>query len=94
VQLQISPAIVIATYVIVLGSVGLGLALAFGLGGRAVASDLLRLAYEKTEENMPELRDEAELVKSRAGIEMQQAQEKVQEQKLPPEEETPARRTA
>jgi hypothetical protein len=43
---------------------------------------------------MPELRDEAELVKSRAGIEMQQAQEKVQEQKLPPEEETPARRTA
>ena len=54
VQLQISPPIVIATYVIVLGSVGLGLALAFGLGGRAVASDLLRSAYDKTAESMPQ----------------------------------------
>ena len=94
VQLQISPPIVIATYVIVLGSVGLGLALAFGLGGRAVASDLLRRAYDTTEENLPQMREEAEVVKARADREMQQAQEKVQEQKAPPEEETPARRAA
>jgi hypothetical protein len=95
VQLQISPPIVIATYVIVLGSVGLGLALAFGLGGRAVASDVLRRAYDTTEENMPQMREEAETVKTRAESEMQQAQERVQEQKAPPEEDyPPARRAA
>ena len=33
-------------------------------------------------------------MKARAGGEMQQAQEKIQEQKAPPEEETPARRAA
>jgi hypothetical protein len=83
VQLQISPPIVIATYVILLGSVGLGLALAFGLGGRAVAADLLRNAYDKTAENMPQMRAEAELVKERASDQMDAAQEKIQEQKAP-----------
>ena len=81
VQLEISPPIVIATYVIVLGSVGLGLALAFGLGGRAVAADMLRDAYDKTAENMPRMRAEAEMVKERASDEVEVAQEKIQEQK-------------
>jgi len=94
VQLQISPPIVIATYVIVLGSIGLGLALAFGLGGRAVASELLRGAYDKTAENMPQLRAEAEVVSARAENELQQTQEKIEEQKAPPEEEYPGRRVA
>jgi hypothetical protein len=83
VQLQISTPIVIATYVILLGSVGLGLALAFGLGGRAVAADLLRNAYDKTAEAMPQMQAEAQLVKERASDQMDAAQQKIQEQKAP-----------
>jgi hypothetical protein len=49
-------------------------------------------AYDTTEENLPQMREEAEVVKARADKELQEAQEKVQEQKAPAEEETPARR--
>jgi mechanosensitive ion channel-like protein len=47
VQLRIATQIVVATYVIVLGSVGLGAALAFGLGGRDAARRALDEAYER-----------------------------------------------
>jgi hypothetical protein len=46
-QLKIAPAIVTITYALVLGSVALGMALAFGLGGRDVAARLLQDLYEK-----------------------------------------------
>jgi hypothetical protein len=44
-QLKIAPAIVTITYVALLGSVALGLAIAFGLGGRDVAARMLEDAY-------------------------------------------------
>ncbi len=98
VELKISTPIVIATYVIVLGSVGLGLALAFGLGGRAVASDLLRNAYDKSAAAMPQMQQEAQLIQDRASDQMQTAQAKVQDkldqQKQPPEEDIGSRRAA
>ena len=40
-ELNIAPAIVEITYIALLGSVALGMAIAFGLGGRDVASRLL-----------------------------------------------------
>jgi hypothetical protein len=46
-QLNIAPAIVEFTYMALLGSVALGMALAFGLGGRDVAARLLEDAYER-----------------------------------------------
>jgi Conserved TM helix len=46
-QLNIAPAIVEITYVALLGSVALGMALAFGLGGREVAGRMLEDAYEQ-----------------------------------------------
>lgn len=46
-QLMIAPAIVTITYAVLLGSTGLGLALAFGLGSREVASRLVSGAYDK-----------------------------------------------
>ncbi len=79
VQLQIAPIIVTATYIIVLGAVALGLALAFGLGGRSVASDMLSRSYGKAQERMPEMQQEAQMVKERATTEAQQAREKVEE---------------
>jgi small-conductance mechanosensitive channel len=66
VQLKIAEEIVVATYVIVLGSIGLGLALAFGLGGRNVADRMLTGAYESGQQAMPQLRQEAQQAKEQA----------------------------
>jgi hypothetical protein len=46
-QLKIAPAIVTITYAALMGSVALGAALAFGLGGRDVASRMLEDAYRR-----------------------------------------------
>ena len=46
-QLQIDPAIVEVTYIALLGSVALGAALAFGLGGRDAAARLLEDSYRQ-----------------------------------------------
>lgn len=45
-ELMIAPEIVMVTYTAIIGAVALGLALAFGLGGREVAARLLEQAYE------------------------------------------------
>jgi hypothetical protein len=49
-QLEIAPAIVTITYAALLGSLGLGMALAFGLGGRETAAQLVSGAYDKGQE--------------------------------------------
>jgi hypothetical protein len=46
-QLKIAPTIVTITYAAIVGSVSLGMALAFGLGGRDVAARMLQNMYEK-----------------------------------------------
>jgi mechanosensitive ion channel-like protein len=50
-QLKIAPAIVITTYIALIGMLAVSGALAFGLGGREVAADLLREAYDSTRES-------------------------------------------
>jgi hypothetical protein len=55
-QLNIAPAIVEITYIALLGSVALGMAIAFGLGGRDVASRLLEDAYRQGRERRDEVR--------------------------------------
>jgi hypothetical protein len=50
-QLQIAPDIVRITYAAILGAIALGSALAFGLGGRDVARQMLESAYEKGQDN-------------------------------------------
>jgi hypothetical protein len=50
-QLKIAPEIVNITYAMILGSAALGLALAFGLGGREVASRMLQDLYDKGQAN-------------------------------------------
>lgn len=52
VQLRIAESIVIITYAALMGAIALGMALAFGLGGREVASDMLRGAYEGQREQV------------------------------------------
>ena len=50
-QLKIAPEIVTITYALILGSVALGMALAFGLGGRDVAGRMLEDLYAKGRAN-------------------------------------------
>lgn len=59
-QLQIAEDIVNITYTALVGSVALGLALAFGLGGRDVAAQILGNAYTKAQENKDQIKSEME----------------------------------
>ena len=55
-ELNIAPAIVEITYIALLGAVALGMALAFGLGGRDVAARMLEEAYRGGRERRQEVR--------------------------------------
>lgn len=57
-QLKIATAIVTITYAAIMGAIALGSALAFGLGGRQVAQEMLQGAYEKGQEKKDELKDD------------------------------------
>lgn len=57
-ELQIAKDIVNITYTALIGAVALGLALAFGLGGREVASRLLEQAYDAGRQNAGSVKDE------------------------------------
>ena len=76
-QLKIAPEIVQITYTALIGALALGLALAFGLGGREVAAELLRGAYQKGQEQ-----------KGQVKADMRQGKERVQDQAQSATQET------
>ena len=78
-QLGIAPAIVTITYAVLLGSVGLGMALAFGLGGRETAAQLVSDAYDKGQERQDQVKLDMQLGKERSQREAERAKQKLQE---------------
>jgi small-conductance mechanosensitive channel len=78
-QLKIAPAIVQITYIALLGSVGLALALAFGLGGRDVAASLLSDAQQKGKEQKGQVKQDFQKGKDQAQQDAQAAKEQAQE---------------
>lgn len=64
-QLLIAPAIVIITYAALLGSAGLGLALAFGLGGREAAARLIADNYPKGQNAVQQVQRDSQVGMSR-----------------------------
>ena len=82
-QLRIAPAIVEITYVALLGSVALGSALAFGLGGRDIAGQMLATAYESGRQNAGQVKQDMQTGKERgqehAGRAQDAAQRKLDE---------------
>jgi hypothetical protein len=66
-QLKIAPAIVVATYIALIGMLAVSGALAFGLGGREVAADMLRDAYDSTRNGRRPIRREARSERDRVG---------------------------
>ena len=65
-QLMIAESIVTITYAGLVGAIALGSALAFGLGGREVAGEMLQGAYEKGRENKAQFRSDLDKGVSRA----------------------------
>jgi hypothetical protein len=65
-QLRIAPEIVQITYTALIGALALGLALAFGLGGREVAAEMLRGAYQKGQEQKGQVKADMQKGKARA----------------------------
>ena len=90
-QLRIAPAIVQITYVALLGSVALGSALAFGLGGREVAGQMLAQAYEKGQQNAGQVKSDMQTGKERGQQQADRAQDAAQ-QKLDEDDGPAARR--
>jgi hypothetical protein len=73
-QLKIAPEIVQITYTALLGGTALALALAFGLGGRDVASKMLSDAYAKGQEQRGQVKQDLQKGKAQAKPEAQTAQ--------------------
>lgn len=70
-QLRIAPVIVTATYIALIGAIALGSALAFGLGGREVAAEIITSGYRRAQQErrtaeIPQQQD-VERVRERAG---------------------------
>ena len=76
-QLHIAPAIVTITYAVLLGSLGLGMALAFGLGGRETAGQLVSGAYTKAQGQTDQVKRDLETGKERGQDQAEQARAKV-----------------
>lgn len=69
-QLQIAPEIVRIAFAATMGALALGLALAFGLGGRSVAQRMLEDAYAKGREQSAQVKRDVQTGKARAEAEL------------------------
>src|SRR3712207_6349909 len=76
-QLKIAEEIVTITYAALLGMLALAGALAFGLGGRDVASQLLSSAYDSGQQNKDQVKRDMQQGKDRAQDQAQPAQTQV-----------------
>jgi hypothetical protein len=64
-QLQIAPQIVTITYAALLGTLAIAGGLAFGLGGREVAGDMLRSAYDAGQRNADQVKRDVQTGRER-----------------------------
>jgi hypothetical protein len=79
-QLKIAEEIVTITFAALMGSLALGGALAFGLGGREVAADMLGSAYRSGREHRDQVRRDIELGRARGEERAQEGKRRVQEE--------------
>jgi Conserved TM helix len=78
-QLKIAPEIVTITYAALIGGVFLAMALAFGLGGRDVAAQMLGDAYDKGQQQRGQVKRDFQVGKERGKQDAQKAKDKAQE---------------
>ncbi len=78
-QLRIAPTIVTATYVALIGMLALAGALAFGLGGRELAADMLRDAYSSGRQNQDQIKQDIRTGRDRAQAQANQLRDSGQD---------------
>jgi hypothetical protein len=78
-QLKIAPEIVTITYASLMGAIALGMALAFGLGGRDVAARMLEGAYAAGQLNREQVKRDLEVGRERARQEAERVKAQVEE---------------
>ncbi|QWC86523.1 hypothetical protein KLP28_07585 [Nocardioidaceae bacterium] len=78
-QLQIAEEIVTIAFAAVMGALALGLALAFGLGGRDVARRILEDSYAKAQEQREQVREDLEQGKQQAQEDAQRVSDEVRD---------------
>jgi small-conductance mechanosensitive channel len=86
-QLGIAPVIVTATYIALIGAIALGSALAFGLGGRDAAADMINSGYRKAQEQSDTVRQDLRLARERGERDAQRAREYADPRSAPHEGE-------
>ncbi len=86
-QLNIAPFIVAATYVALIGALALGAALAFGLGGRQAAEELINSGYRQAQEHSEQLKHDSRIARERGRRDAETARERAEGQVG--EQETP-----
>lgn len=74
-QLRIAPVIVTATFIAMVGSLALASALAFGLGGREAAANLVNSGYRQAQLHSEQVKQDARLARERGARDAQQARE-------------------
>jgi small-conductance mechanosensitive channel len=74
-QLGIAQVIVNATYIALIGAVALGAALAFGLGGRDAAKDLIDSGYRKAQDQSDQVRSDLEAGRQRGRADAERARQ-------------------
>jgi hypothetical protein len=89
-QLKIAPAIVTATYIALIGMLALAGALAFGLGGRELAADMLRDAYRSGRENQDQIKQDLRTGRNRAQAQVDQFRGPDQDRSAPGARPSPA----
>lgn len=82
-QLQIAPTIVVITYAMLLGSLALGGALAFGLGGREAAADLINNGYQRAQREMATVRQDLRTGRERARAEAERYRTRGEGERIP-----------
>lgn len=83
-ELGIAEQIVLITYAALIGAVALGMALAFGLGGREVAARMLADAYMKGQEQRLQVRQDLEVGKQRGRQEAERAKARFEQDTTSP----------
>jgi hypothetical protein len=81
-QLRIAETIVTITYASLLGAIALGMALAFGLGGRDVAARVLEGAYQAGQQNREQIRLDLRQGRERAGAEAERMKSDLQDTEI------------
>src|SRR3954451_18177986 len=82
-QLGIAETIVNATYIALIGAVALGSALAFGLGGRDAAADLINSGYRKAQQQSDQVRADLQAGRRRGQAEAQRYTQQYTQQAAP-----------